>query len=295
MPAKKKPKYSGPLASAGDKAMNLDSPKEYWAGVAENFHSADTAGFAPVLHPNAPPWFNRLIDKLQFRAFRRALAMASIPPGAQVLDVGCGTGRWVRRYEDFGFRATGVDATASMLRLARELRTTAPVVAGEAYHLPFPNSRFDLVSDITVVQHIPASLQPQALGEMVRVIRPGGFLILMELIRGEGPLLFPRKPRDWIQQAASCGGKLVGWFGHEYLLLDRLFVRVALTLAGRNGSSLRAGADSQKRVPKHSMMARRIYWGVRRVTVPISAWADPIADRVCPAHFATHGVFVFRK
>lgn len=271
------------------------SPKEYWAGLAEDFDSADTGGFAPVLHPNAPPWFNRLIDTLQFRAFRRALAMAGTPPGAPVLDVGCGTGRWVRRYEELRFRATGVDATASMLRLARELKTTAPLVVGEAYRLPFPNARFDLVSDITVVQHIPASLQLQALGEMVRVIRPGGCLILMELIRGEGPLLFPRRPRDWIEQAESCGAKLVGWFGQEYLLFDRLFVRIALTLAGRNGRSVKTGADSQKRVPEHSTMTRRIYWGIRRVTVPISVWADPIADRICSAHFATHGVFVFRK
>jgi len=271
------------------------SPKEYWEGLAEDFDSADTSGFAPVLHPNAPPWFNRLIDTLQFRAFRRALAMASIPQGAAVLDVGCGTGRWVRRYEEFGFRATGVDATASMLRVARELKTTAPLVAGEAYRLPFPDARFDLVSDITVVQHITASLQPQALGEMVRVIRPGGCLILMELIRGEGPLLFPRSPRDWIEQAASCGAKLVGWFGQEYRLFDRLFVRVALMLAGRNGSAVNAATVPQERTPEHSTLTRRIYWGIRRVTVPVSVWADPIADRICPAHFATHGVFVFRK
>jgi ubiquinone/menaquinone biosynthesis C-methylase UbiE len=283
------------LVSSSNDDMTANSPKEYWTRLAENDRSGDAAGFSPVLHPNAPAWFNRLIDESQFRALRRALALAMLPTGSRALDVGCGTGRWIRRYEEFGLRATGVDATASMLRLARNLGTTAPLVVGEACRLPFPNARFDLVSDITVVQHIPASLQPQALGEMVRVIRPGGFLILMELIRGEGPLLFPRRPRDWIEQAASCGAKLVGWFGQEYLLFDRLFVRVALTLAGRNGSSVKAGGDPQERAPEHSTMSRRIYWGIRRVTVPLSAWADPITGKICPADFATHGVFVFRK
>lgn len=283
-----------PPSSSNDD-VTAYSPKEYWTGLAESDRSGDAAGFSPVLHPNAPAWFNRLIDRLQFRAFRRALAMAGIPSGAAVLDVGCGTGRWLRRYEQFGFRATGVDATPSMLRLARELVTTAPLVVGEAHRLPFPDARFELVSDITVVQHIHASLQPHVLAEMVRVVRPGGYLILMELIRGEGPLLFPRGPSDWIEQAASCGAKLVGWFGQEYLLLDRLFVRAALTLVGRNESSVNAALDSQERAPEHSTMARRIYWGIRRVTAPISVWVDPIAGRVCPAHFATHGVFVFRK
>lgn len=263
--------------------------------MAEDFDSADTNGFSPVLHPKAPPWFNRLIDTLQFRAFCRALVMASISQGAAVLDVGCGTGRWVRRYDELGFRVTGVDATAPMLRVARKLKTTAPLVAGEACRLPFPDARFDLVSDITVVQHISASLQPQALREMVRVIRPGGCLILMELIRGEGPLLFPRSPGDWIEQATSCGAKLIGWFGQEYRLLDRLFVRVALALAGRNGGTVQAATVSQESAPERLTMTRRIYWGIRRVTVPVSVWADPVAERICPAHFATHGVFIFQK
>ena len=42
------------------------SPKEYWSGLAEGVPGGDSSGFAPVLHPEAPPWFNRLIDKLQF-------------------------------------------------------------------------------------------------------------------------------------------------------------------------------------------------------------------------------------
>lgn len=270
------------------------SPKEYWTKLAESAPSVDSMGLAPVLHPGAPSWFNGLIDTLQFRAFRRALLMANIPPGARVLDVGCGTGRWVRRYQEFGFRATGVDANVSMLRFARRLETTAPLIVGEAYRLPFSNAGFDLVSDITVVQHIPTSLQRQALSEMVRILRPGGRLILMELIRGEGSHIFPQRPQEWIEQAESCGAKLVGWFGQEYLLFDRLFVQVAQTLAAKNRSSFKADSISQEHSLEHST-TRRIYWGIRRLTVPISAWADPITDRIFPAHLATHGVFVFRK
>jgi SAM-dependent methyltransferase len=285
------------MKSAGipSHSQSPDSPKEYWSGLGDHFNPADTSGFTPVLHPNAPIWFNRSIDTLQYRAFRRALAMAGVPSEAEVLDVGCGTGRWLRRYEELGYHATGIDSTASMLRVARQLKTNAPLVLGEAYRLPFPNARFDLVSDITVVQHISASLQPQALAEIVRVIRPGGRLILMELIQGDGPLLFPRSPADWIGQTESCGIKLIGWFGQEYRLIDRLFVLVALTLSGRNEGSLKAAAAPREGVPEKSAVARRIYWGIRRVTVPISEWVDPVADWICPGRFATHGVFVFQK
>lgn len=274
--------------------MKAYSPKKYWDELAENYALADTQGLAPVLHPGAPQWFNRMIDELQFRGFRRALELAQLSPGSRVLDVGCGTGRWVRRYGEIGFCATGVDATPGMLRLARQRAGAASLVVGEVYRLPLRDVTFDCVSDITVVQHIPAPFQPQALSEMVRVLKPGGRLVLMELIRGKGTHIFPRTPEDWIQQAAACGAKLIGWFGQEFLLLDRLFVQVAQTIAGTNGS--RIGKHSLPGpVDESTSLARSIYWGFRHMTAPLSAWADPFAEMICPAQFATHGVFVFRK
>lgn len=275
--------------------MSAYSPKEYWTSVADEFRSADVAGLAPVLHFGAPTWFNQLIDKLQFRAVRRALALAGIPRGAFVLDVGCGTGRWLRRYREFGFQAMGVDATPGMLGRAIECGTTAPLIAGEACYLPFASATFDCVSDITVVQHIPRLLQPQALREMMRVLKPGGRLILMELIRGEDAHVFPRSPRDWIQQVALFGGKPIGCFGQEYLLFDRFFVHIAQKLTGRGGTELSSDVEPLRPRSQHSSIARRIFWAIRRVTAPLSARTDPIVEKVCPAHIATHAVFVFQK
>lgn len=271
------------------------SAKEYWTGLAQGTPSADASGFAPVLHPDAPAWFNRVIDDLQFRAVRRALALGNLHPGASILDVGCGTGRWVRRFQDLGLRASGVDATAPMLRLARQRGTTAPVVAGEAQRLPFADAQFDFVSDITVIQHIPTAFQAEALGEMARVLKPGGRLILMELIRGEGIHIYPRTAREWIKQATLHGLKLLVWFGQEYLLLDRFFVYAARAVTGRNGSSALAVPTLENPLPRHSPTARGLYWAFRHVTAPLSALVEPIVETICPKEIATHGVFVFQK
>ena len=275
--------------------MKAYSPKEYWAGLADKFHSADPAAFAPVLHAGAPAWFNLCIDRLQLSAMRRALDLAEVSPRARVLDVGCGTGRWLRRYSSLGFEATGVDATPQMLRVARTRGTTAPLVAGEANRLPFRDGEFDVVSDVTVIQHIPAALQPQALLEMTRVLKPGGRVILFELIRGEDSHIFPRSPQSWLNLGASCGLRAKGWFGQEYLLLDRFFVRVALGVMKMRETSGAASVDSVESMsPRHTTL-RRVYWGLRHATVPFSVWAEPFVGRLCPGGLATHGVFVFQK
>jgi len=274
--------------------MSGYSPKEYWAGIADDFRSADPSGIAPVLHPGAPAWFNQLIDKQQFHAIRRALALARIPPAARSLDVGCGTGRWVRRYEQLGFRAAGLDVTLGMLNTARQCGTDGLLVAGEAHRLPFSNGAFDFVSDVTVVQHIPTELQSAVIGEMMRVLKPKGHLLLFELIRGRGAHIFPRSPEDWIEQASSNGATLLGWFGQEFLLPDRLFVRLAQSVSSGNGTRLGTPLPGNSESPARSAI-RTGYWRFRHVTASVSAWTDGLAEKICPARFATHGVFVFRK
>ena len=272
------------------------SPKDYWTSLAEGFESVDVSGFARVLHPQAPPWFNQVVDDLQFCAIRRALAIAAISPGARFLDVGCGTGRWVRRYTELGFSPVGVDATFGMLRIARTRRTNVPLAVGLAQSLPFSNSVFDCLSDITVVQHIPYDLQSNALREMVRVLRPGGRMILMELTHGQGSHIFPRTPKDWIGAVKSHGTALIDWFGEEFFFPDRLFVLLAQSIYGRR----RNHVDQTQSAPPNSLSkkaspSRRLYWQLRRITVPFSAWAEPAFSKICPAFLATHGVFVFEK
>jgi SAM-dependent methyltransferase len=278
------------------------SPKEYWSSLANDGDSPDASGFAPILHPLAPAWFNRLIDNLQFLALRRALTLAAIAPGARFLDVGCGTGRWVRRYEELEFSAVGMDATIGMLQIARAHDTRSPLITGLAQSLPFSNAAFDCLSDITVVQHIPYELQSRALQEMVRVLRPGGRMILLEVICGKNSQIgkdshvFPRQPRDWISEVEHCGASLIDWFGQEFLLADRLYVRLAQTLNKRKGNMVQqVQSTPYYSSSRESSVARRVYWRLRRITVPFSIWAEPVVARICPAYLATHGMFVFRK
>jgi ubiquinone/menaquinone biosynthesis C-methylase UbiE len=93
--------------------------------------------------------------------------------GREVLDVGTGTGRAAIVLAAAGARVTGVDASAEMLRVARE-RAAARGVAvrfdqGDAHALPFADGAFALAVSLRVLMHTPG--WRQCVGELCRVAR----------------------------------------------------------------------------------------------------------------------------
>lgn len=279
--------------------LNKYIPREFWTRLAKDFGESDLTGFAPVLHPGTPRWFNRVIDRLQNRIWSKTLDYCSLSQGARVLDVGCGTGRWVRRLEERRLSVVGMDQSSEMLSLARNRGTLSPLVSGEVQNLAFRDESFECVSAVTVIQHISPQEQIPALSEMVRVLRPGGYLLLVELIRGHGMHVFSRLPDDWIEQVSMLGVSLVSWRGHEYFLFDRVFVYLVQKLRALAGYPVSedSAPHSAPDAKGHELpdLARRVYWTLRRIAVAVSVCAEPLLERVCPNPLATHGVFLFRK
>jgi demethylmenaquinone methyltransferase/2-methoxy-6-polyprenyl-1,4-benzoquinol methylase len=118
-------------------------------------------------------------------SFRR---LAAIQPGDRVLDVGCGTGELALLAARAAGRAgqvVGVDIAEGMLGVCRQKIAGHPLadrlrfLRADAQGLPFPDSSFDAVISGFMLRNV-ASLD-RALAEMVRVLRPGGRLAVMEL------------------------------------------------------------------------------------------------------------------
>jgi 2-polyprenyl-3-methyl-5-hydroxy-6-metoxy-1,4-benzoquinol methylase len=105
--------------------------------------------------------------------------------GLAVLDVGCGDGTYAIEAAARGARAVGLDADPAMLREA-ERRARKRGVAVElrerrAEDLPFGDASFDVVFAVTVLCFVADAAG--AIGEMARVLVPGGRLVLGELGR----------------------------------------------------------------------------------------------------------------
>ena len=95
--------------------------------------------------------------------------------GRRILDAGCGTGNNLRHLGSRGV-AVGIDISEEALRFCRT-RGVAVARAG-LLALPFPDASFDWVTSFDVLYHRWVTDDRAAVGELCRVIRPGGLLLV---------------------------------------------------------------------------------------------------------------------
>lgn len=132
--------------------------------------------------------------------------------GKTLLDVGCGTGRFLQALGQEAIRAVGVDRDFAMLSFAKshlpaEMAQRVEWIASDAAALPFPDGTFDLVIENTLLCfcHDPVSV----IREMARVCHPGGRILLGELN--------PASPWQWWRRlkAVFGAGSFVGASWHR--------------------------------------------------------------------------------
>jgi len=97
----------------------------------------------------------------------------------QVLDVGCGNGRYLQALREGGHRGlvVGLDQSEGMLRSARAAGSREPACTGDAQALPIRTSSFDVVLAMHMLYHVPD--RSAALAELRRVARPGGTVLVV--------------------------------------------------------------------------------------------------------------------
>jgi len=114
-------------------------------------------------------------------------------PGARLLDVGCGTGRFLREVKANYPRleATGLDLSPYYLAVAqRDLRSWSRVqlVLGAAEVIPFADSQFDAVTCVYLFHELPPGVRRAVVAEIRRVLKPGGMLVFVDSLQpGDEP------------------------------------------------------------------------------------------------------------
>jgi ubiquinone/menaquinone biosynthesis C-methylase UbiE len=109
-------------------------------------------------------------------------------PAAKLLDVGCGTGHFLREVKANYPRldVTGLDLSVHYLAVARrELRSwsRARLVVGAAETMPFADGQFDAITCTYLFHELPSGVRRSVVGEIRRVLRPGGMLVFVDSLQ----------------------------------------------------------------------------------------------------------------
>ncbi len=200
--------------------------------------------------------------------FELALAVFAPIEHASILDVGCGGGQLARRLSDAGADVSGVDASEAAVSLARQSVPTARFEHAVAEALPFLDASFDHAIFLNSLHHVDSDSMDKALYEALRVIKPGGSLLVIEPVAG-GPFFdvfrIIEDETQIRQQAQAAIDRLVGSGDVEvrrrlsydrrerFLGIDQFIARVADVDPARRSAISAHERELSELFDKHSL------------------------------------------
>jgi len=201
-------------------------------------------------------------DQFHGRGLEATLEMAGLVQGGpadHILDVGSGIGGPARYFANrFGCRITGIDLTPEFCEVARhltrllDLEDRIAFEVGDALAMPFPDASFDGAYSMNVSMNIAD--KGQFYREVHRVLKPGAWLVLSEVAKGEGGDL--DYPTPWARSARTSflstpeetrGGLLEAGF-------DVIRVHSTLDKALAFGTRSRAAVERGEKPPHRAVM-----------------------------------------
>ncbi len=130
------------------------------------------------------------------RNSKMVVELAGIKPGDTVLDVACGSGNLTltaQRYAGAGGKVYGIDASPEMIAVAKKKAAKdgrgATFQIGLAEKLDFADGTFDVVISRLAVHHLPDDLKKQAFVEILRVLKPGGRVLIADFVQPSNHVL----------------------------------------------------------------------------------------------------------
>jgi SAM-dependent methyltransferase len=136
----------------------------------------------------AGEYARRIFDELQHKPLDRQLLArfaAETAGRGQVCDMGCGPGHVARALHEAGANVFGLDLSPSMLDEARRLNPGIDFQIGNMLALDLADDALAGITAFYAVVNLPPSTLPTAFGEMLRVLQPGGLLLLASHIGEE--------------------------------------------------------------------------------------------------------------
>src|SRR5262249_12067944 len=126
-------------------------------------------------------YVRRIFDELRGKPLDRQLLdrfAASVGHVGPACDIGCGPGHVARYLHERGVKMHGIDLSPAMVERARSLTPGVEFAEGDMMALDVPDEAWAGIVAFYSIIHIPREDMSRVLGELRRVLRPGGLLLL---------------------------------------------------------------------------------------------------------------------
>ena len=152
---------------------------------------AENEAHESKLYGEFAPLYDKIFGKIFYSRLERVIDDLGIPPGAQVLEVGAGTGTSFPAYPTH-CNVTGIDLAPDMLARARQKIVDngwrhLKVIEMNALDLKFPDNSFDYVMAFHVVTVVPDPVR--MIAEVKRVCKPSGKIVIVNHFTSDVPVL----------------------------------------------------------------------------------------------------------
>ena len=186
----------------------------------------------------------------------------------ETLEIGCGTGAFSRRLAQRARRATAIDLSSEMIRVARSRSTQLSNIDFEVADLmlcDFPSDHFDCIATIATLHHLPLR---EALRKLIDALKPGGVLLVLDLFESEHNLLKLSGVRDAMLNAIAGVVSVSLRFIHNGRLKPPREVRAAWKEHGQSDSyptldhvrTLAAEITPGAKVTRHLLWRYSLIW-----------------------------------
>lgn len=216
--------------------------QRYWevhsSHLANIDYNYDPDGLTNVCYPGASLWLNQYYARFQKLVYNKLFDL--IPPreNGRALDVGCGAGRWCRFLTEHGYQTTGIDLQKELTEINRKRYPDCNFICIpiQDYHT---KERFNLISSVTVLQHIPFEEQDTVIHKLRELTEDNGFAIVLENIQHQGQHVFSNTIEEWQKKFHNAGFSTVAVQRYDYSSFLRIDAHISqlLSMVAQGGQS----------------------------------------------------------
>lgn len=261
----------------------------------------------PIIYSYDQPLRLRMVKKIICSLYPDGLK------GMKALDIGCGTGDFIQLLLDKGIdKVTALDISPKVVEAARRrfqyAKDKVEVEVGAVQELPLDEHELDLVTSITVLQHVVEDGEVvAAMRSVCRALKVGGYMIALEIaptkkVAPSNPITIKERTlREW-KEIFLNGGLSFAEKPRVYSPLG--FCLIQLWIPGllsfvfgggwRLSRSRPKATTDQNRYPKGSLL-RRAYSVLRRIVLKLTYPVDYLLDFKVPPSLAYYHFFVLQR